>query len=942
MRNLCNPKWLLLVNTLPLALLLTYFTSKYHIIYSLLSDENIRWWKYFGLALAIMAVVHLAYTLYLVRTKRQLPIRYTLVTLVAYIIYLYSYGYNLDQFLTSSMPRWLIPVDIELYLGTFIMPTLVHALFVLVVRTTSSTTTAGVWKNFSVIVIVPVTWFLFIQIVMPLWRTASDDFANHAIVILTIASTLVFLFYVVRGVYVLAINQSSNARTYQLLWKIPFSILFPVLGLLLNNGDFASSLVPGDAIFGDFSHPAFYVLAIINGVLVCMPQLDHRTYRLALFTGRCISFSYTFYFFLVFLPYLPLSVIAVTAIGVGFLMLTPLVLFAIHITVLTEDIKYLSSAYSNTRLYLTFIAGLLVIPVVITLNYQQHRLNLNTALDYLYNPDYSTEYHINPDVLQQTLAAIKSMRRTGGPFTASRYTPYLSSYFNWLVLDNLVLSRSKQSMIDRVFFGQAGQIGLPDNQPPSNVHLTQLDVHSRYDQAQGAWISQLDMQLTNESDISLSEYVKRFRLPEGAWISDYYLYVNGQKKQGLLSEKKSAMWIYSAIVNRSKDPGILYYLTGNNVALRVFPFASGEVRYTGIEIIHKEPFELDLDGQTVKLGASSDNPHPTDIVQLDNVIYVPGSEKHSLDKVNRRPYLHFVVDTSTGQDSHYDQYIKRVQHFLERNAIDTDSSRISLVNTYTSTYTLNDLSTDTIHPTFEGGFYLDRAIRTILFDAYRNNDDRYPLIVVVTNDMAKAVIEHNFADFQFAFPESDLFYSLGDKQQLNSHSLLTDPHQGSPSNVDSLLLNRAVLAYPNKHKPIAYLRDNSEPEIVLNGTLSHIDDKHPGQNSWQSGLRMQAVWRSQVLHPHQAKYNWRELIRDSFSTGIMTPLTSYIVVETEAQKIALLEKQKKVLSGNRALDPGDDVMRMSEPGTLILLVFMALLLARTRLTPYRQLTNDAR
>lgn len=58
----------------------------------------------------------------------------------------------------------------------------------------------------------------------------------------------------------------------------------------------------------------------------------------------------------------------------------------------------------------------------------------------------------------------------------------------------------------------------------------------------------------------------------------------------------------------------------------------------------------------------------------------------------------------------------------------------------------------------------------------------------------------------------------------------------------------------------------------------------------------------------------------------MTPVTSYLVVENEAQKAMLKKKQEQALSGNKSLDLGEDTQRMSEPSLILLIILLGLAL----------------
>ena len=70
------------------------------------------------------------------------------------------------------------------------------------------------------------------------------------------------------------------------------------------------------------------------------------------------------------------------------------------------------------------------------------------------------------------------------------------------------------------------------------------------------------------------------------------------------------------------------------------------------------------------------------------------------------------------------------------------------------------------------------------------------------------------------------------------------------------------------------------------------------------------------------------MIRASFASGILTPLTSYLALEDDAQKQALLAKQRQTVGAHGDLDTDESSFeQMPEPGWVPLLGLMSLLLA---------------
>lgn len=434
------------------------------------------------------------------------------------------------------------------------------------------------------------------------------------------------------------------------------------------------------------------------------------------------------------------------------------------------------------------------------------------------------------------------------------------------------------------------------------------------------------MEITNKSGNTwFSEYATTIDLPEGCWISDYYLYVGDKKEPGILAEKKSAMWIFSQIRNTNRDPGILYYLTGNKVAFRVFPFSKNEVRKTGIEFLHKEPVKLKFDDTIVELGNQEETIYEK--IETENIAYVSAKQKQKLKSVKRKPYFHFLVDVSKDQSSDSTELIKRIEQVLEANKPLSENAKISYVNSYVNTYSIgNDWKTKYENQTFESGFNLDRAIRTTLFNSYQDKSKTYPVIVVVTDSLQNAVLDKDFSDFKFTFPESNLFFNLDKNGNLKEHSLANNPIEELPEVHRECMFCETVLEYILSENSTAYLPNNSKPSIILKKDVFEVSETEIKEKNWLSALTIQGQWTLQTLHPETSDKEWLNLVKYSFISKVMTPVTSYLVVENEAQKAMLKKKQEQVLSGNKSLDLGEDTQRMSEPSLILLTILLGLLI----------------
>ncbi len=99
-------------------------------------------------------------------------------------------------------------------------------------------------------------------------------------------------------------------------------------------------------------------------------------------------------------------------------------------------------------------------------------------------------------------------------------------------------------------------------------------------------ITKIEQTFRNHTDRQL-EATYIFPIPKGASVRKFSMWVNGKEVAGELVEADKARQIYTSIVQRTLDPGLLEYMGNNLLKLRVFPVpARGDqkisISYTSI------------------------------------------------------------------------------------------------------------------------------------------------------------------------------------------------------------------------------------------------------------------------------------------------------------------------------------------------------------------------
>jgi Ca-activated chloride channel family protein len=103
-------------------------------------------------------------------------------------------------------------------------------------------------------------------------------------------------------------------------------------------------------------------------------------------------------------------------------------------------------------------------------------------------------------------------------------------------------------------------------------HRVEVEITDR------AAVTKVDQVFLNGTD-QILEATYIFPLPPGSSVSQFALWINGQRTEGEVLEHDAAARIYQDIVARLRDPGLIEYMGGNLFKARVFPIpARGEQR----------------------------------------------------------------------------------------------------------------------------------------------------------------------------------------------------------------------------------------------------------------------------------------------------------------------------------------------------------------------------
>ncbi len=910
MDKLKSPFWLIMSSVLPYLLLILFFYETYQIIESLLSIEQKQYWFNYGVYFAIVAFIILSYSVGLIITGKSVGLRVSWGILLLSILNLTLYFAFIDEVLPFDIPSWMFTAtDLSIYPYTFIIPSTLYALILLVLHYTPAPSSNNPYLSLAPILMVPAVVAGAIFVLSSIGTTSTDLWVlKYLPLYILVFFTCALVYFVIRFLYILS-AKSKKRDALALILKVLFTVAFPAAGLALNNGFTGFD----GGLFGDFSHPLYYVLAVLNGIAVCLPNPTNTGLRWVLFISRSILFSFILFFVAVFLPFLPLSIFAILAVGFGFLMLTPLVVFVLQVTILRQDIQYLSLNVPRLLVQAVFVLCLLVMPASLTVHYTLDRHQLDEVFGFLY--DRSFEDEAEPQFNTKRLTRLLQHIDETKSISAS-HTPFLDSYYSWIVLDNLMLSDKKIDDISSVLIG--GKFEEPKHWrnwwsfPSRNATLDSIEVESTYNGE--FWTSYAHLSVSTGRN-QFTEFRTYIQVPPDCHVSNYYLDIERRREYGILAEKRTANWVYNNIVKTRLDPGILNEIADNRFMLKVFPVTSAEPRTTGIEFIHKEPISVTIGDRTVMLGTPQNRSDPTSAYEVVNgeALFVSEQAKRGLDLTTRTPEYHLIVDrskTSSWEESSLVRVINSLSESLDANGS---------VRYWAGNYNFTELDKQTwvkqaLSVENQGGFYPEFLMKRELKNNWSTNRGSCPIFIMLVSDSTEVCVLEGFSNFMFTTPDMPDFFTIDPSGKVQQVDL------ESAQNVTDLE-SASILPNPvyrlNWDNAIWYLDTAKQAEILYDSI------KTEPSNKWETALALESQTRQLALNP-QLENEWLSVVKTSIASGILSPFTSYISLENEAQKKALLHKQQEVLNSNENFDL-EEAEPMSEPSIMWYLILAMLL-----------------
>ncbi len=847
-------------------------------------------------------------------------------SVVLHVAYLWFYMVKGASALPPSVTLWILPEQEVMYHQfALVMPAIFHVLLLLAGMGLPLHWGVDVGVSVGGLIGVPSIAMLALQVFSRLFRFKMWVWIEPVVFgVFIVAATAITMLMFLRTLLHL-FTWLRRVRFGWLSMAVVAGLACPIGGLLLNRS------IPFPY---DFQAWEVYALTVLNGVILLLPVKPGCPFAGAIRLGRVALYPFSLYFFVVFLPYLPLSLLAMLAAGAGFLILAPTLLFVIHTRRLVDEARAAAATMGWKWVAIGSLAALALLPLGYTARAGLDRRALMAAVNYVYSPDFA---QLSPPAFRPN-AARRALERLNERKNGI-YLPFLSEFYSQVVFGGMVLPDHKIQVIHRALTGKPLEIerdrfgmGLFDfaatgarrarmgqvRPPPRQVGLADATVSSAV--SNEFTRATVALTLANQGSGG-AEYVGELRVPDGVLVAGYWLDVEGRRVPGRVFERKTAQWVYHMIRDVTRrDPGLVVFAGPHAVRLSVFPFEANQKRVTGVEFLFPTGLK-----PTVRIGDRAVPLEPADAPELvaplrcpvasgTDALVLSGAAIRALPSITRRRYPHFLLDVGRDAQPDFAGYAARARS-LAAAIENADECRVTFVNHaarpladggFVKTADLDRVlgEAEALSAAGEGGFCPDRAIKAGLL-AWRGSPEaragRVPVFVAIQSRASEPTAVGSLAAFAALAPDAAAYY-------------LASPTTGL-RRVDFETGETRSVAAPDAPRPVVSLASDGAPACVAADAPSAVAfvptgaslavaaiRQREGGSVYARGLGLWQAWAETEFRPSRANAALPGLVAESRAIGVLTPLTSFIVVESEAQWKTLQIKEKQALRADRALE----------------------------------------
>lgn len=883
-----------------------------------------------------------------------------LVMILAHSGYLWLFTSLMGQLMPANVPDWILSrSEMVYYQFALIMPGLFYACFRLVSFELRLRRFSDLGISLLTLFLLPLLWFIGISI--------SSYLPNPPVVVAIVffaGSTIIALLAFLRILLIVYawVNRVERGRLVLLALA---GLAAPIGGLLLN----ISIPFPYD-----FQDPWVYILTVLNGLILLLPTPKTTPLRAAVWYLRALAFPFTLYFFVVFLPFLPLSLLAMIAAGAGCLILAPTLLFVMQTRRLFDEGRALIPLKGLLFVVTALVAGILTIPIGYTVRALNDREALMAAVEAVFSrdPDAGLE-RFNPNAALRALSRLRDRKNGIQP-------PFIAAYYSRLVFQGMVLpdykidaielalsgkirTGEKASILD--IFGDRRRLGRrfraepqPAPDRPPDVGLSAVETISEGDA--DTLKTTVLLRLRN-GDRSQAEYVADIAVPDGVLVTGYWLDVGTNRVPGRIFERKTAAWVYHMIRDARRDPGLLVYRNEHRLKLSVFPFGPHEERVTGIEFAFPAVMdpEVLIGNRAVRLNDSPPSGASEPLRFQDagsDTLIVPRAALKALPAARRKPYLHFILDCSANAANEAAQYAARIRREAERFP-EAEVCRVSAAN-YETADVVEKLTppADAVARVdaavaqarllpFRGGLCPEYALRQGLHEFQSgfafglNGDLMVPVFIVVKADATVPVMPPDLAVCARAVPDAPAWYMTRPDGRLDACAFdggtsNTVDRPALPDPVSVFRRGNDLAAVPAETDAVLSFRPTDAPVMYYDAAARRFDaltniTTTACAGGYGAAMSLWLDCREAMIRPSILNEKLPAIVRANRELSVMTPLTSFIVVENSAQWKALAIKEKQALGADHALEfdePDPVPSTVPEPAVWLLLPLALVLL----------------